>query len=229
VSAAAKSEKTEDAVDNDRVQLFLGRISQRIAVGDFMHDFHALFPFIHESGLTECYRLGRGLLKRIRDEAAILAHFLELVEEPYGHIQLFLNSDIPDARLWRDQESIDIEISQVQAKARFFLMEELSRSGSAIGFLPIDDSQPYGTFAKAMRAQPECYSTSQYVGTLKNSISRCLSRKSRSDRSGYLLIGAPIGKEYVSSSALSALQIDVPASGLERVYLVDRDRLLQIA
>jgi hypothetical protein len=52
----------------------------------FLNQYDKIFGFVHSHGSTRDYRLGRGRMKRLRDEVTPVARFVRTCAEPEDRI-----------------------------------------------------------------------------------------------------------------------------------------------
>jgi len=220
-----------DAADNGRIVRFLEFVKEKQSIVEFSTAFTSLFPYIHKCELTASYRLAEKPLKKVRDESAVLVHFLQ-DQKQYRFIRQNLGNDIPDAWLWTDSACVDVEITVALAKMRRAIAERLNKAGNSPGFLPLAEIDDLAAYRAAANADYRGYSTGQYVEVLYSGVMDRVREKAKSVRQGILLIDCPIGEEYASTELIAQLVDkivpDLPASGFERIYLVDRDRVVPL-
>jgi hypothetical protein len=166
----------------DDLDGFYELVRGRTRVDQFLRCYDALSTFVHSNGLTPDYRLGKGRLKRLRDEVTPAACFVRQHAAPVDEIQFPLNSNVPDCHVWhRDPERHrTIEITVVQGRERFNLMTELNSCGLARGFIGLTDDKPTGEFLDAMRApldERPMYSTDAAQEIMAHAITLCARNK----------------------------------------------------
>jgi hypothetical protein len=166
------------------------------SVREFLQHYSAIFPFIRAKNLTCDYRLGRGRLKRLRDELTIGAHFLSLHANANDRVQFPLDSGGTDCNWYSDRKRT-IEITVVQGRERLNLMTELNETGEGRGFLGLTDDEPTHKFNEKMRQGRHAYSTDEAQQSMIHAIELCAQNKSRSS-CDILLIGAPLGNLQMS-------------------------------
>jgi hypothetical protein len=166
----------------DDLDGFYELVRGRTRVDQFLRCYDALSTFVHSNGLTPDHRLGKGRLKRLRDEVTPAACFVRQHAAPVDEIQFPLNSNVPDCHVWhRDPERHrTIEITVVQGRERFNLMTELNSCGLARGFIGLTDDKPTGEFLDAMRApldERPMYSTDAAQEIMAHAITLCARNK----------------------------------------------------
>lgn len=220
-----------DAADRGRIAHFLDFAREKQSIAEFLSAFDSLFPYIHERKLTASYRLAEKSLKKVRDESAVLVHFLQK-QNHYRFIRQNLGNDIPDAWLWTDSACIDVEITVALATMRRAIVERLNTFGASPGFLPLADGHDVTAYRAAAGADSGGYSPEQYLEVLYSGVMDRARKKTMSDRRGILLIDCPIGEEYASTNMIDQLVDkivpDLPESGFERIYLVDKGRVAKV-
>lgn len=220
-----------DAAGSGRIVHFLEFVKGKQPVRDFLTEFRSLFPYIHEVGLTKSYRLAKKPLKKVRDESAVLSHFL-YCEDHFDFIQQNLGSGIPDAWLWAFDRRIDVEITVALAQMRLILAERLNNLGESPGFLPLSNDLSLEELRIASDKPSSGYSTPDYIETLYAGVMPRIAKKSKSDRSGILLVDCPISQQYVSAHIVDQLidrvRPNLPDSGFEKIYLVDEGRVARL-
>ena len=217
-----------DAAGCGRIARFLEFIAEKQSISDFSSAFSSLFPYIHERGLTASYRLAKKPLKKIRDESAVLFHFLQY-QDQYKSIRQNLGSDIPDAWLWTESTCVDVEITVALAEMRLAIAERLNEFGEGPSLVVPTRGDDLVACRADVKTECGSYSSEQYIDALYSGVIRRVSKKSKSTRRGILLVDCPIGDKYASGDMIDRLvdkiAPDLPPSGFERVFLVDRDRV----
>lgn len=169
----------------------LAKIGAR--VDNFLQRYDALFPFIHSTGLTSEYRLGKSRLKRLRDEVTPAARFIRQHAAPDDQIQFPLNNSVPDCNVWHHASARNrtIEITIIQGRERLNLMTELNATGSGRGFLGLTDDRPTAEFLAAMGEERQMHSTDKAQATMAHAIALCAQNKTHS-QADTLLIEVPL-------------------------------------
>lgn len=220
-----------DGVEIDRIERFLGLVENKTPVPSFMREFYALFPHVHEIGLTAAYRLAGRPLKKLRDESAVLVHFLESVDG-YDFVRQNLGNGIPDACLWRGGKPIDVEITVALARMRLALAEQINKAGHSSGFLTLHDDRSVTEFRHAADQLNSGYTTDEFIITLMSGIVPRVEKKSKSDRRGILLIDCPIGEKVIPQSGLDRLVGELTPrlapNPFDEIFLVDNGRIARV-
>jgi hypothetical protein len=202
---------------------FYELIKSGTSVDKFLYEYANLFPAIRSSGLLCDYRLGRGRLKRLRDEVTPAARFVRQHAEINDRIQLSLNSSTPDCNVWHSipPRHRTIEITVAQALERFNLMTELNHTGLGRGFLGLTDDAGKGVFLNAMGQERQMYSTENAYETMAHAVTLTAQNKSFSQATT-LLIESPL--EWLPENrwveARSRLTHLVANLNFSEVYLV---------
>ena len=76
---------------------FIDLIMRGTCVGEFLKRHAGLFADIKAAGLVQDYRLGRGRMKRLRDEVAPVELFLRGHADAADRVQFPLNSSVRTA------------------------------------------------------------------------------------------------------------------------------------
>jgi hypothetical protein len=113
----------------DLFDSFYGLIRSGLEVGDFLGRHAALFPEIRAYGLVDDYRLGKGRMKRLRDEVTPVALFLPEHADNSDKVQFPLNNHVPDCNVWHRKPNLHrtIEVTVAQARERLNLMTEFEQ------------------------------------------------------------------------------------------------------
>jgi hypothetical protein len=196
-----------------------------IAVDDFLERHAALFPMIRAEGLVEDYRLGKGRMKRLRDEVTPVALFLCGHADAKDTVQFPLNDDVPDCNVWHRTPDLHrtIEVTVVQAVERLNLMTELNKTGWGRGFIGLTDDKPKGSFDKKMADPREAYSTDQIRDTMVEAVTLCARNKAYSQ--GHTLIVSTAMEMLPRERWLemrSLLAAPMAELGFREIYLVGR-------
>jgi hypothetical protein len=207
------------------IERFYEIIKRGTSVQEFMDGYAALFPYIRSSGLLEDYRLGRGRLKRLRDEVTPAARFVRQHAAPKDRIQLPLDYGITDCNVWHHAPTRHrtIQITLIQGRERLNLMTELNETGWGRGFLGVTDDRPTSEFLDAIGKERQMYSTEQSQTTLAHAVTLCAQNKSNS-QGDTLLIEAPIYLPMVRMLEIqSQLSQLVSRLSFSEVYLLGDD------
>ena len=167
----------------DHLTIFYDHVRSPIRVDEFLRRYNAVFPYVREAGLTVDYRLGRGRLKRLRDEITPAARFARHCAVPDDEIQFPLNDGPFDCHLRRVRPAgkLTIQITLIQARENLNLMNELNATGQGRGFIGLTDDRPTRDFLKAMSREREAYSTDQVRATVSHVLELCAENKRHSE------------------------------------------------
>jgi hypothetical protein len=202
---------------------FIDLIKAGTNVGELLRRHARLFADIRAAGLVKDYRLGRGRMKRLRDEVAPVELFLRGHADAADRVQFPLNSSVPDCNVWHRTPIFHrtIEVTVAQARERLNRMTELNDTGWGRGFIGITDDRPKKEFVEKMVSAREAYSTDQVRDTMVAALSLCASNKAHS-RGDTLIISADMGmlprERWMEMQAV----LGPPISGLgfREVFLV---------
>lgn len=209
----------------DMFDSFYEQLRSGLEIGEFFERHAALFPKIRARGLVEDYRLGRGQMKRLRDEVTPVALFLSRHAGNSDRVQFPLNSSVPDCNVLHRTPSLHrtIEVTVAQARERLNLMTELNKTGWGRGFIGVTDDQPKSVFDEKMADEREAYSTEQVRETMIDALALCARNKAHSQ--GHTLIVSTAmehlpRERWVEMRPLLAASI-APLT-FQEVYLVGR-------
>jgi len=204
---------------------FYEQIKSGLEVSEFLGLHAALFPEIKAHGLVEDYRLGRGRMKRLRDEITPVALFLRGHADSSDRVQFPLNNSVPDSNVWHRTPNLHrtIEVTVAQARERLNLMTELNSSGWGRGFIGVTDNKPKSAFDEKMADPREAYSTDQVRETMIDALALCARNKAHSQ--GHTLI-VSTAMEHLPRERWAEMQqvLAAPVAQLpfQEVYLVGR-------
>jgi hypothetical protein len=207
----------------DDLERFYGLVKEGTKVDEFLRHHTALYPYIKSNGLIPEYRLGKGRMKRLRDEIGPVAIFVSSHATSTDRIQLPLDSSAPDCNVWHGDPAVHrtIEITLAQALERLNLMNELNDTGWGRGFLGLTDDRPKGEFDKRMAQTRDAYSTDQVRETMIHALTLCAKNKAHS-RAHTLIIGASMNmlprQRWMEMQ--SGLAEPVAKLGFREIYLV---------
>lgn len=198
-------------------------------VEPFLSSYKALFPLIHEAGLTDDFRQGRKSCKRLRDEISVLAKFLEQCEQRYSEVCMPLDSGPVDAVLnFRDgRGESKVQITCGDAKSRNLRWEEHKSKVIGRGFYPCLNSDDYNQKkGEILNSKREAYSTEQaveFVGKLLEEAVK--SKEENSSKSDTLLVEMPLNilseQHWAKPEIRDPLLGKVSRSNFTSIYLVD--------
>jgi hypothetical protein len=209
----------------DTFDSFYEQLKSGLEVGDFLERHAALFGEIRAHGLVDDYRLGRGRMKRLRDEVTPVALFLPGHADNSDEIQFPLNNNVPDCNVWHRASNLrrTIEVTVAQARERLNLMRELNKTGWGRGFIGVTDDKPKSAFDEKMADEREAYSTEQVRKTMIEALALCAKNKAHSQ--GHTLI-VSTAMEHLPRERWAEMQpvLAAPIAQLtfQEVYLVGR-------
>jgi hypothetical protein len=130
---------------------------------------------LRSHGLVEDYRLGRGRMKRLRDEVTPVALFLSEHAGSSDKIQFPLNNHVPDCNVWHRTPNLHrtIEVTVAQARERLNLMTELNETGWGRGFIGVTDDKSKSAFDERMAEPREAYSTDRVREIMTGALTLC--------------------------------------------------------
>lgn len=180
------------AANKDELDDFYDVLKSGITVKSFLEKHAEIFGFVHARGLTNDYRLGKGRMKKLRDEIAPVARFVRAHTKPEDRIRFALDSTHPDCTLChQDGRRREVEVTVAQAQERFRLMTELNEKGTARGFLGITDDSARQDFEDRMGCERKAYSSEEVLRCIQSSVELCAQNKLRYG-GDTLLIEAPL-------------------------------------
>ncbi|MBV8891617.1 hypothetical protein [Bradyrhizobium sp.] len=167
---------------------FYEQMKSGLEVSEFLGCHAALFREIKAHGLMEDYRLGRGRMKRLRDEVTPVALFLPEHADSSDKVQFPLNNNVPDCNVWHRTPNLHrtIEVTVAQARERLNLMTELNETGWGRGFIGVTDDKPKSAFDERMAEPREAYSTDRVREIMTGALILCAGNKAHSQ--GHTLI-----------------------------------------
>lgn len=180
------------AANKDELDDFYDVLRSGITVESFLEKQAEILGFMHAWGLTNDYRLGKGRVKKLRDEIVPVARFVRAHAKPEDRIRFALDDTHPDCTLChQDSRRREVEVTVAQAQERFHLMKELNEKGTARGFLGITDDSARQDFKDRMGCERKAYSTEEVLRCIQSAIELCAQNKLRY-RGDTLLIEAPM-------------------------------------
>jgi len=215
----------------DELARFYSAIRGEISVASFLDKYVRVNRFVVESGLVEDRRLGRGRLKRLRDEVQPVAHFVAHHAEPSDFVQFPLDTGPIDCTIRHGVDRVRlVQITVAQAKERFNIMRLLNRIGQSWRFLGVADNEGKDAFEAAMKRGQAMYSTGEAHAIIVRAIGICLQRKQDSRGADTLLIDAPL--EYLPAErwqvVLPQLSGLAKGSSFTDVFVTSREVVLHI-
>lgn len=177
----------------DQLEEFYIRVRNGMTVGDFRSQRVQLTPFIQSAGLMPDYRLGRGRLKRLRDEIAPMVRFVAAHAKADDIIQFPLDDGSVDCNLWHSNDRHrKIQITVAQGYERFNCIDELHKTESGRGFLGLTDDMSKEEFKVAMSHERDMYSHQEAQQTIVKAVRLCIGKKANKYGADTLLIEAPL-------------------------------------
>lgn len=172
----------------DTLDYFYAVLKEGTTVTSFLNLHKEIMKFIRVENLIEDYVLGRGRVKKLRDEVSPVVHFVRNNAAPVDWIRFALDDTFPDCRL-RDQDGRErgVEVTIAQARERLNVMTESYRAETGRGVLGLSDDAPTRDFKEAMGQDRQMFSTDQVVDTINCAIGICARRK-RNHQGDTLLI-----------------------------------------
>lgn len=151
-----------------------------LEISEFLRRYEEVHSYIRrdQDGIKN-FRLGKGCLKKFRDELTPCKRFIKTHQEQYVQIRSPLNSIYPDCFVKdRNGSEKEIEITITQGAERTVLMQELNEKGDGIGFMGLTDEEPYAAHREAMKLEAmeqhqSAYSTEQAIQCAVKSIHMC--------------------------------------------------------
>jgi hypothetical protein len=207
----------------DQLDRFYKKLKSGLEVAAFLEGRRALFGDIRARGLIGDYRLGKGRMKRLRDEVTPTAIFLAGHAKDQDIVHFPLNSNAPDCNVWHrtPHQHRMIALTVAQARERPNLMTELNETGWGRGFIGATDDKPKSAFDKTMAESPEAFSTEQVRRTLIDALALCARNKAHS-LGDTLIVSTEMGLLSRKSWAeiQPALTLPVARLKFQEVYLV---------
>ncbi len=149
------------AENNDNLDDFFTFLKNGTTVESFLSQFREIMGFIHARGLTKDYRLGKGKVKKLRDEVSPVARFVRAHATPEDRIRFALDKTYPDCIVHlQDGRKREIEITVVRSRERSVLMKKLNEDGDGHGLVNLPDDAAFQCFKKTI---PQGYSTEEEV------------------------------------------------------------------
>ena len=176
-----------DNLDNFYVDLRHG-----LSVASFLERYQSAIRFIHATGLTNDFRLGKGKTKRLRDEVSPVARFVKQNAAPEDRIAFTLDNTFPDCCIIHEGGHLrEIEVTIAQGRETFFVMTELNEAGTGRGYLGLSDDAPTKEFRSEMAKPRQGYFEEDVVQSIISAVALC-ARKKGTTGGDTLLIEAPL-------------------------------------
>ena len=110
---------------------FFAKLSLGLSVAAFLQALEAIYGYTRASGMIHDFRLGRGQVKKLRDEVTPLARFVRRNASPDDIVSMPI-SDPPDFVIAVSSNRHNgIECTIAGARERLFTMRELNKTGRA--------------------------------------------------------------------------------------------------
>ncbi len=178
--------------ENDELDDFYTALKSGTTVARFLEQYEHIIGFIHAERLTEDYRLGKGRVKRLRDEVSPVARFVREHASLEDQIWFALDYTAPDCCVRHGVDRLrEIEVTVAQGSERFNVMTELNQTGIGRGFLGLSDDAPTEHFVRKMAQPREAY-TEEEIGRIMICAVAICARKKEQSRGDTLLIEAPL-------------------------------------
>lgn len=208
------------------IEEFYKLLQGGMAVLEFQASFHKLLDHLRSQMMMPDYRLGKGELKRLREEVAPTRHYLRWSNAQYHKIQFPLDNGYYDCKVWdrSAQNPKTIEVTAAKGAERYYLMRELNDFGHAPGFIGVSNNADRKMFKKLLFRERETYSTDNVLEDMIKS-AKIVATKKRDNPSDILLVEVPLGtlpEERWSKIESKLKTIFCPLSFSE-VYFVSED------
>ncbi len=97
---------------------FYAALKSGTTVANFLERYDGIIRFIHKEGLTKDYRLGRGRVKKLRDEVSPVARFVKVHAAPKDRICFALDDTAPDCFVKHGGDRLrEIELASTAANS----------------------------------------------------------------------------------------------------------------
>jgi hypothetical protein len=107
----------------DELEKFEAALRVGLTVEDFLTRRRQVIGFIHSAGLTHDYRLGKGRVKKLRDEVYPVACYVEGNAAPLDKTRFNLDNAYPDCiHALQNGDQRGIEVTVTQGRERHHLM-----------------------------------------------------------------------------------------------------------
>lgn len=178
--------------EKDDLDDFCAALKSGTTVASFLEMYERIIGFVHAEDLTEDYRLGRGRVKKLRDEVSPVTRFIREHASLEDRIWFALDNTAPDCCVKHGDDRLrEIEVTVAQGGERYNVMTELNQTGTGRGFLGLSDDEPTELFARKMAQPREAYTEEEIGRAMIYAVGICARKKSKS-RGDTLLIEAPL-------------------------------------
>ncbi len=180
------------AGEKNELDDFYTALKSGTTVANFLERYDGIIRFIRKESLTKDYRLGRGRVKKLRDEVSPVTRFVRKHAAPEDLICFALDDTAPDCIVKHgDDRQREVEVTVAQARERLNVMTELNQTGTGRGYLGLSDDAPTEDFVRRMDQPRVAHSTEEIGRSIICAVAICARKKSKS-RGNTLLIEAPL-------------------------------------